>query len=298
MIIRKGDSGPAVEDVQQKLVSLGYLSNSKVLGFFDDETQVAVMSFCVDNKIPYEDEITSTIWSRLVDESFELGDRTLYLRVPYFHGNDVKTLQMALNTLGFSCGLEDGIFGPHTEDALRKFQLNMALPSDGIVGFFTFRCIRNLSHSWKDKESHIPVVTLGFARAAEVLEKNLICLFGTTELTRSIAGRMSNLASATSSASKIASADSLLVEPDENTYFIQILESDQAAVKGIATVDYEPEEKLSLRVKAALDVSAKGQKRFAIRIPSDSWEGAGAERTAQHYAIVLLDALCAALAME
>ena len=49
------------------------------------------------------------------------------------------------------------------------------------------------------------------ARAADVLEHNALCLFGTQEFTRSVASRMSNLALATNPASKIMSADSLLV---------------------------------------------------------------------------------------
>ena len=43
-------------------------------------------------------------WAALVDATFTLGDRMLYLRVPHFHGHDVRVLQQALNVLGFACG--------------------------------------------------------------------------------------------------------------------------------------------------------------------------------------------------
>ncbi len=291
----QGDSGLAIEDIQKKLVSLGFLSETKELGIFDQETSDALGEFCKEQQLEYSGEVTDSIWSRLVDLTYELGDRTLYLRVPYFHGNDVKMLQHALNVLGFSCGDEDGMFGPNTEDALRRYQLNLALPSDGIAGSYTFRSIINLQHSWKDKDSAMSVPHLGFARASEVLEQNIICLFGTGEFARSIAGRMSNLATATNPASKIVSAESLLVEPSSETVFIQILEIGQSAPADIPQVVFEPEEYLSLRIKQAFKTAQKKTHRFAISLPSEGWLDAGEERSAQHFAIVLLDALCAAL---
>ncbi len=221
--IKKNDSGAAVEDVQRRLVKAGYLAESQVTGTFGAETENAVLSLCRDCGIEPRAEVDNAVWTKLVDASFELGDRNLFLRVPFFHGADVRTLQEALSALGFSCGIADGIFGVHTEDALRRFQLNMGLPTDGIAGAFTFRALLHLQHSWKGKDSFSPVPRLGFARAAQVLESNLICLFGTSEFTRSVAARMSNLALATTPASKVTSADSLLVAPDESMYFVQIL---------------------------------------------------------------------------
>ena len=222
-------------------------------------------------------------------------DRNLFLRVPFFHGADVRTLQEALSALGFSCGIADGIFGVHTEDALRRFQLNMGLPTDGIAGAFTFRALLHLQHSWKGKDSFSPVPRLGFARAAQVLESNLICLFGTSEFTRSVAARMSNLALATTPASKVTSADSLLVAPDESMYFVQILVGNEKPASTVPTVDFVDEESLPDRVGQALMATEGHQRRIAVRLPEEGWEDAGADRSAQHYAIVLLDALCSGL---
>ena len=85
------------------------------------------------------DEVDEKTWTALVDASFCLGDRTLYLRMPHFHGHDVQQLQKALSALGFACGDIDGIFGAFTELALRKFQTNLGLPTDGIAGAYTDR---------------------------------------------------------------------------------------------------------------------------------------------------------------
>lgn len=105
---------------------------------------------------------------------------------------------------GSSTAPGDAIFGAHTEEALRRFQLNLGLPSDGIAGAYTYAALRNLAHSWVGKEAtHSPVRHLGFARAADVLERNAVCLFGTDEFSRAVASRMSNVAQATNPASKI-----------------------------------------------------------------------------------------------
>ena len=72
--------------------------------------------------------------------------------MPFFHGNDVKQLQKALGALGFSIVNYDGIFGTSTEQALRRFQINMGLPSDGIAGSATFEAIKKLEFTWGDKE--------------------------------------------------------------------------------------------------------------------------------------------------
>lgn len=293
--IRKNDSGAAVLDVQHRLAKAGFLAEDAITGTFDDKTAVAVRQLCAQYGLDAREEVDEVVWNKLVDESFELGDRNLYLRVPFFHGRDVRILQEALSALGFSCGEKDGIFGAHTEDAVRRFQLNMGLPSDGIVGAFTFRALINLQHSWKGKDSFSAMPHLGFARAAEVLELSFICLYGMGEFTRSVAARMSNLALATSPSSKVTSADSLLVPPEESMLFVQILVGDEKPVSTIPVVEYEDEESLAVRLSQALQATAHHERRVALRLPDEGWEDAGEARSAQHYAIVLLDALCSAL---
>lgn len=293
--IKPHDRGAAVADVQHRLSDLGYLTAEQVTQVFDDDTVRAVGAFCSDHGLEPVDYVDQQVWSRLVDAGFQMGDRNLYLRVPFFHGNDVKTLQSALSALGFSVGAIDGIFGAHTEEALRRFQLNMGLPDDGIAGSLTFRAINNLSHSWKEKTAGAPVMHMGFARASEALALNFLCLFGTEELPRLVAARMSNLAMATNPGSKVISAESLSVAPDGAAMFLKILGPEQEADPGVPTVEYDPEESLVLRLSQAFKVTGrKPGSRVALRLPGNAWQDAGIDRTAQHFAIVLLDAVCSA----
>ncbi|MFR1168595.1 MAG: peptidoglycan-binding domain-containing protein [Adlercreutzia equolifaciens] len=242
--IKRNDTGAAVEDVQTRLARIGHLPEDAITGIFDDATAAALAEFLAASALPPSEEVTEKVWAALVDATYNLGDRTLYLRMPYFHGHDVQ-LQQALGALGFFYGTRDAIFGAHTEEALRRFQLNLGLPSDGIAGAYTYAALRNLAHSWVGKEAtHSPVRHLGFARAADVLERNAVCLFGTDEFSRAVASRMSNVAQATNPASKIISADALSVPPDASMMLVHVLLSATDAEAGVPLVSYAEEDTL------------------------------------------------------
>ena len=54
----------------------------------------------------------------------------------------VLILQDGLNTLGFTTGGLDGIFGNRTLEAIRSYQTSRGLASDGIVGCNTWRSLQ------------------------------------------------------------------------------------------------------------------------------------------------------------
>lgn len=57
------------------------------------------------------------------------------------HGLQVAVIQQELHDLGYRTGPRDGIFGPKTRRAVRRFQNQNGLASDGIVGPLTFGAI-------------------------------------------------------------------------------------------------------------------------------------------------------------
>ena len=56
-------------------------------------------------------------------------------------GEDVKELQLALRELGYNCGVIDGDFGRATRLQVEKFQEDMDLLPDGIVGNSTLKSV-------------------------------------------------------------------------------------------------------------------------------------------------------------
>lgn len=77
-------------------------------------------------------ECDDQTWSALIEASWVLGERLLFLRSPNLRGDDVAELQTLLNRLGFDCGRVDGIFGPLTVHAISDFQINIGLDATGI----------------------------------------------------------------------------------------------------------------------------------------------------------------------
>ena len=84
-------------------------------------------------------------WAALVEANWVLGERMLTLNAPALRGDDVGALQIALARLGFDPGKVDGIFGPSTERALRRFQRDCGLPGDGVCGRDTVRTLDRLA---------------------------------------------------------------------------------------------------------------------------------------------------------
>jgi N-acetylmuramoyl-L-alanine amidase len=134
--IRRGDWGQDVRDVQSRLVALGFHLDAGELEAhrFDASTEAAVRTFQQERGLLVDASIGPITWQELVEAGYALGDRVLYLRYPFFRGDDVRALQHRLNVLGFDPGREDGIFGDQTSRAVGDFQQNVGLLSDRIVG--------------------------------------------------------------------------------------------------------------------------------------------------------------------
>jgi len=291
--IEHGARGSAVEDVQQRLLRLGYeLGASGVDGVFLGETYEAVRSFQRSRGLAENGVVGPETWAALVDASFTLGDRLLYLRLPYFHGADVRTLQGALNVLGFACGSPDAIFGAYTERAVREFQANTGQPADGIVGPDTVRSIMRLRHVWADKDPTLPVaLVLAPARAAAVLARTRITVVARDARGVAIADRFENLARATEPTTRVI-VISEAGEPDADVV-LDLGEFDRADVPAgvpFVRVAEGGEDAVEARVFTAL-LGARACPRATVDLTGVVPD----ERGDQRLAVRLLDAVCSAL---
>lgn len=144
--IRRGDRGEDVRDVQTRLVTLGLSVDpaEREQHRFDASTEGAVRSFQQARALLVDGVVGPQTWQELVEASYALGDRVLYLHYPNLRGDDVRALQRRLNVLGFDPGREDGILGEQTGRAIRDFQRNVGLRSDGIVGATTLEALDRL----------------------------------------------------------------------------------------------------------------------------------------------------------
>ena len=297
--IKQGMQGPAVEDVQTRLASLGYAIDEHELEGSDygASTAKAVSDFRVVSGLATGDEVDSVCWSALVDASYKLGDRTLYLRLPNFHGADVRALQQALNVLGFACGIDDGYFGPHTEAALQQFQENVGLFADGMAFQDTFNYIKRLHHVWKDKPSVVNIdseARSGFARAASVLERVNVAVGGEDAIARNIASRIWNIASATTENSGVVLYDS--EEPqDMDVIFVLASEPLPESAAPVATITLAECTNLSQRIRTAIAASTQKPARVRFELTGLTRYGTFTSSDAQTHAIRLLDGVCDAL---
>ena len=304
--ISEGMAGAAVEDIQERLGSLGYRIADDELAAkkFGRTTATAVARFRLDHELSLGEAVDAATWSALVDECYQLGDRTLYLRLPNFHGNDVRQLQERLNVLGFSCGTPDGCFGAYTEAAVKLFQESVGALADGMAFQDTFDAIERLKHVWAGKQAagpH-PEGAMGFARAASVLDGIGLAITADDPIARNVAGRLLNLAQATNERCGIE-----LVKDAEDAGDAKALITLSAASHDPSATPHDPAadamgsvalddvDTLPLRLRTALQVSRKEPPAVRIELPVGSDpNGHFTIGDAQTYAVLLLDAICTA----
>lgn len=92
-----------------------------------------------------------------VEVKYELGDRTLKKGMK---GEDVVELQKGLINLGYNLGSSghDGDFGPATEKAVKEFQKNNGLESDGIFGKASYEKFMEVTKDTDGEEVEQPEV--------------------------------------------------------------------------------------------------------------------------------------------
>lgn len=137
--LKTGSSGTLVNNLQTKLISMGYLK-SKVTGYYGNQTKEAVKKFQAKNGLKV-DGIAGTTTQKVLFNS-----RTSSLNSVVSRGvsSSLKEIQAALKSLGFYKGKVDGISGPMTKSAIKSFQKSRGLVADGIVGYKTQQALFNM----------------------------------------------------------------------------------------------------------------------------------------------------------
>ena len=154
VVLRRGDSGPAVAAVCERLVLSGDLpggpGHTDRYGepIFDERVEAAVKSFQQRRGLLVDGIVGPSTFTVLDGARWTLGDRVLrYIPEHFIEGDDVVALQSRLAELGFTPGKVDGIHGPSTDAGVRAFQAGVGLVPDGTVGPETMRAFAGLTRS-------------------------------------------------------------------------------------------------------------------------------------------------------
>ena len=144
-LVRLGDSGAQISELQRRLTDLGYY-NASISGSFDAVTEAAVIRFQQDNNLPTDGIVGSATETALRQPvrpdastaSPSQGnptptDSTALLRLGST-GTAVSDLQARLTNLGFYQGAITGSYDTPTEAAVIAFQRSRNLIPDGIAG--------------------------------------------------------------------------------------------------------------------------------------------------------------------
>ncbi|NIK11205.1 peptidoglycan recognition protein family protein [Alkalibacillus almallahensis] len=135
-LLRKGDDGKEVKQLQQELLDAGEeLPQYGADGHFGDETEKAVKSLQRKASITIDGIVGPNTRDALNNQPS--SNHNLPNGI-YREGNRsgaVKKIQEALNAANFKVGPVDGIYGPKTKDAVERFQkVYLPYEVDGIYG--------------------------------------------------------------------------------------------------------------------------------------------------------------------
>ena len=126
-LLKENDNYPTVQQLQSRLVELGYLDSDEPTTVYNAATTVAVSLFQRTINVSMDGVATSEL-----QESLFSADAMPYEIKLNDSGSDVESMQSRLNELGYYDSKINGYFGVATEDALRAFQTKNKIDVDGI----------------------------------------------------------------------------------------------------------------------------------------------------------------------
>lgn len=159
--LQVGDRGAAVTTLQDQLRSAGYFKRSST-GIYKSITESAVRGFQADRGLRVDGIAGPATQRALSGQSYPVSGSN-YQPISYggglrlgSTGAEVSALQQQLKNLGYDVNV-DGIFGPATDQAIRRFQASNRLLADGIVGSATRNALYNgVNASYPDPNPTYP----------------------------------------------------------------------------------------------------------------------------------------------
>lgn len=170
-VLRPGDSGTAVKELQYRLKELGYYSASRD-GVYGAQTRTAVMAFQKRNGLTADGIAGPATLKKLYSSSaVKAGDstsgsgsgssgsgssgssetlKTNQSLKPGDSSSQVRAMQNRLKELGYYTNTVDGQYGYSTRQAVLAFQKNNGLTQDGIAGEATLKKMVSSSAVGKD----------------------------------------------------------------------------------------------------------------------------------------------------
>ncbi|MEG4086667.1 peptidoglycan-binding protein [Microcoleus sp. POL10_C6] len=132
--LRRGDTGPAVRQLQSALSSLGK-NPGPVNGVFGAETEFAVLSFQEERNLSPATGIATPATLAALQNG--LAGRVAVPAVPisssFNSRSSIQQLQRRLQDLGFYAGPIGGVFDASTRDALDRAQRSYGVSSDDLL---------------------------------------------------------------------------------------------------------------------------------------------------------------------
>ncbi len=129
--LRIGVTHEIVEDLQERLMELGFMDNDEPTEYYGSVTQDAVKAFQRQNDLPMDGIAGPETFAAIMDP-----DAKYYAASKGEKGSDIQRIQSRLYELGYlaSEDLVTGNFGDQTEAAVLKLQEINGITPDGKVG--------------------------------------------------------------------------------------------------------------------------------------------------------------------
>lgn len=142
--LRNGNSNNDVRKMQERLISLGYLSGTAT-GRFDDATEAGVIAF-QKRHCSYWDGVAGPDTLKALYSSSARSTSTAAAIIGTTlkegsEGSVVRSLQTKLKSLGYYTGSVDGSYGTGTKNAVIAFQKANKITADGKAGPATLNLI-------------------------------------------------------------------------------------------------------------------------------------------------------------